>query len=67
MTKAAPFTEATLKRALRAAEAVKPGGFLVRISPRGDLEVLPVAHNDTLHDDEDDDLDAELAAWERRR
>lgn len=66
MTKASSFTKAELQRALSAAEAVKPGGFLVRISRAGDLEVLPAPHNDASHDDEDD-LDAELAAWERRR
>lgn len=53
------FKQCDVERALRAAEKAKPGGYLVRISREGVIDILPA----NMNAPKPDDLEAELQAW----
>ncbi len=60
------FKQTDLERAIRAAEKIKPGGYRVRISREGVIDILP-ANSNPSKADRDAELDDELDAWMARQ
>ncbi len=62
MSRAAVFKQADVERAVRGAvrgAGLQPGTFTIKISPTGDVAILPFAANEP----NPDDPDAEMKAW----